>query len=163
MDVRFREVKVGDLKRLNEIVNDEEVAHFLSVIPPVSMKSTRTVYEGHKKSKNLWYCIIVEGVVAGAMNLTFKRRDSKMSHIALFGIDIAKEYWGGGLGTKAIRFMVRKAKELGVTRLELEVVAENARARRLYEKNRFVVEGVKRRGFRINGRYNDTVLMARLL
>jgi len=39
----------------------------------------------------------------------------------------------------------------------------NVRARRLYEKMGFVVEGVKRRGVRLDGSYEDLICMAYLI
>jgi putative acetyltransferase len=50
-----------------------------------------------------------------------------------------------------------------VTRLELAVYAENARAIHLYEKFGFTVEGRRRRAVRHRARWVDDVLMARLL
>jgi len=81
----------------------------------------------------------------------------------VFGINIAKEFWGKGVGDKTMEFVIKKSKKAGVKRLELEVVAENTRARRLYEKHGFMVEGVKKKSFRIGGRYHDTIMMAKLL
>jgi putative acetyltransferase len=163
MDVTLRRVRCTDLERLNEIVNDPEVAHYLALIPPVSMKSTYEFYDRIKKNRWGWYCIIADGKVVGAVGLMVKAEKNKQSHVAEVGIDIAKEYWGKGIGLKAFRHITREARERGIRRLELQVVRENRRARRLYEKAGFKREGVKKRAFKINGRYHDTVMMAKLI
>ena len=47
--------------------------------------------------------------------------------------------------------------------MELTVREDNKRARKLYEQMGFVVEGVKRRGVRLDGRYEDLICMACLV
>ncbi|MFI5781628.1 GNAT family N-acetyltransferase [Nocardia sp. NPDC051570] len=56
-----------------------------------------------------------------------------------------------------------EARRQGGTRLTLRVLSTNATARRLYEREGFVVEGVLRNEFRIAGRYVDDIVMARSL
>lgn len=42
-------------------------------------------------------------------------------------------------------------------------MADNRRARRLYEKKGFRKEGLKEKSFKIGRKYHDTIVMARLL
>ncbi|MFH1404261.1 MAG: GNAT family protein [Candidatus Altiarchaeota archaeon] len=163
MNIRFRRVRESDLRRLNEIVNDMEVSHYLGLLPPVTMKSTREFYTQCMSKKHLWYGIIVDGSIAGSVFLGPGPERSKISHSAEFGISIAREYWGRGVGDKAIMFMIRKARELGLKRIELGVVEGNRRARSLYMKHGFVKEGLKRKAFMIKGRYHNMIVMARLM
>jgi RimJ/RimL family protein N-acetyltransferase len=64
---------------------------------------------------------------------------------------------GRGYGRIAVEYVKHFAfEESGAHRLYLEVVAQNSRARRLYESCGFVLEGTWRDGFRdIDGRYSD--------
>jgi len=163
MKATFRKASVRDLPRLNEIVNDRETARFLNLIPPVTMKSTREFFEHCRKTRSMLYCIIADGKIAGSACLTPRRMDCKQAHVAEFGISIAKEFWGRHIGGKAIDFIVRKGRERGIKRIEFEVVADNLRAMRLYEKKGFRKEGLKKNSLKINGRYHDTVVMARIL
>ena len=48
-----------------------------------------------------------------------------------------------------------------LSRVELEVVAVNKKARRLYEKFGFVEEGLIKNGAKIGDGYEDIVLMAK--
>jgi len=57
---------------------------------------------------------------------------------------------------------IAAAWEVGMTRIELEVLASNPKAIRLYEKLGFVHEGVKRRARHLDGAWDDNVLMALL-
>jgi RimJ/RimL family protein N-acetyltransferase len=55
---------------------------------------------------------------------------------------------------------VEKAKVKGIERVELEVYASNIPAISLYEKSGFVREGVKRKARKLDGGYDDIVVMA---
>ncbi|MFD5652802.1 GNAT family N-acetyltransferase [Streptomyces sp. NPDC127039] len=68
---------------------------------------------------------------------------------------------GRGLGSEATRLIVGHAFErVGLHRVQLEVYADNPRARRVYEKAGFVVEGVRREAALRGGVWVDDVLMA---
>lgn len=69
----------------------------------------------------------------------------------------------GGLGTEATRLSVGHAfGELGLHRVELEVYAFNPRARRVYEKVGFVLEGTRREALRYADGWVDCHLMSML-
>ena len=55
------------------------------------------------------------------------------------------------------------AREKGLERVELEVFASNRPAIRLYESLGFVVEGIKRRGRKLDGAYDDVLEMTLFL
>lgn len=65
-----------------------------------------------------------------------------------------------GLGTEATRLTVDHAFAVGVHRVELEVYAFNPRARRVYEKAGFRLEGTKREALRFDDAWVDAYLMA---
>jgi RimJ/RimL family protein N-acetyltransferase len=67
---------------------------------------------------------------------------------------------GAGLGRRLMEAGIEAARRLGMERIELEVFASNTRAIALYERVGFVREGLKRRVRKIDGRYDDDVLMA---
>ncbi len=163
MKVAYRSVRKKDLKRVNEIANQEEVALYLNSILPVTMKSTKQFYELTRKKDKHWHVIIADGIIAGSIFLDQKRQRSKQAHVATLGISIASEYQSMGLGDKAMKYIIRLSKELGVKRLDLEVISENKRAQRLYRKHGFVKEGVKKKAYRQNRKYLDVHVMARIL
>ena len=68
---------------------------------------------------------------------------------------------GRGLGTEAARLILGHGFEvLSLHRIGLDVYAFNPRARRVYEKVGFVVEGVRRDAFAFDGVYVDEVWMS---
>lgn len=91
---------------------------------------------------------LVDGKVAGTAGIEAIGTKYKVRHRAELGIAILQEYWGLGLGKALMDACIRCAKEAGYTQLELDVVAENARAIALYQKEGFVEFGRNPAGFR---------------
>lgn len=70
---------------------------------------------------------------------------------------------GKGVGTFSVQRIVEHAFfDMGLSRIELEVLEENTRARHLYEKLGFEYEGSRRAAVFKNGKYVDLLIMAKL-
>jgi RimJ/RimL family protein N-acetyltransferase len=84
--------------------------------------------------------------------------------VAEFGISIGeKAEWNQGYGTDALHAISDFGfGELRLNRIELEVYASNARARRSYEKAGFVLEGTLRERHFAEGRHEDVLIMSLL-
>ena len=76
---------------------------------------------------------------------------------------VRKSYRRKGIGRELFHQLEVWARENQVTRLELTVMCTNSIAKHLYEKNGFMVEGVKRNSMCVNGKYIDELYMAKLL
>ena len=72
----------------------------------------------------------------------------KLRHRAEFGVSVAREYWGLGIGRALLNACIDCARQAGYTQLELDVVADNARAMALYTQAGFTEYGRNPRGFR---------------
>src|SRR5262245_33339540 len=83
-------------------------------------------------------------------------------HTGRLGMGLLAPYRGQGTGRRRAEAAIAAAKEAGMTRIELEVLASNTNAIRLYEKLGFVHEGVKRRARYLDSAWDDNVLMAML-
>ena len=74
---------------------------------------------------------------------------------------IGPEGCNRGLGTEATRLILGYAfEELGLHRVELEVFALNPRARHVYEKAGFVLEGTRRDALCFDGQWVASHIMA---
>ena len=82
-------------------------------------------------------------------------------HCASLVMGVLASAWGRGIGSALLVALVDWAHREAVTRLELTVVAANERARHLYEKHDFLIEGTKRGSLRVDGVLVDEYLMAR--
>ena len=81
-------------------------------------------------------------------------------HVGRLGMGLLPHYRGQGLGKRLTVETIRAARLAGIERVELEVFASNERAVALYRKLGFVTEGVKRRARKLDGQYDDNVVMA---
>lgn len=84
-------------------------------------------------------------------------------HVGNLGMGVRRAYRGRGIGRRLIETTLQAAREKGLERIELEVFASNAGAISLYEKVGFVREGLKRRARKLDGVYDDLVVMGLLL
>lgn len=101
------------------------------------------------------------GEVAGYVALGQPTRLESNRHVlSVHGLAVAPAFQGRGLGGALLRAAADAAREQGARRLTLRVLATNVGARALYEACGFVVEGVQRDEFLLDGRYVDDVLMA---
>lgn len=70
--------------------------------------------------------------------------------------------WGRGIASAAIELATNHAfGPLGLLKVTAGCYASNVGSRRAFEKAAFVVEGIRRRHFLLNGAPEDAVLMAR--
>ena len=92
------------------------------------------------------------------------RPSSQENREATLGITIGdKAVWDGGYGTDTMRTICRFGFEMmNLHRIQLEVYAGNERARHVYEKVGFRLEGCRREAFFKYGRYQDVLVMGLL-
>lgn len=103
---------------------------------------------------------VVDGIVAGTAGIGSLGTKYKVRRRAEFGIGIAKQFWGLGIGRALTESCIECARKAGYAQLELTVVSENRTALSLYESVGFKEYGRNPRGFcsRISG-WQELVLM----
>lgn len=79
------------------------------------------------------------------------------------GLAVADAARGHGLGRTLVRAAIEEATRQGARRITLRVLGHNTPARKLYEAEGFVVEGVLPGEFLLDGEYVDDVLMGQEL
>lgn len=85
----------------------------------------------------------------------------RIRHVGYVGVAIESE--GRGLGSTLLKSTETEARHRGLSRLELTVLSRNKRARRLYERAGYEIEGTRRGAMLRGGRLEDELYMARLL
>lgn len=161
--VRMRPIREDDLDALWEMLCDEE-----------SRRLTGTHPEFTREAADRWYRS--RGRDADRLDLAVAtlEDDRCVGEAVLNGLDVAnrscgfricllgRSVFGRGFGTEATRLMVGHAFARGVHRVELEVYDLNPRARHVYEKVGFTVEGVRREALLWDGVYHDAIVMGLL-
>ena len=84
-------------------------------------------------------------------------------HTLSLALGVQKKYWGKSVGKALLDGLERWAKAHGVLRMELAVVEENIRARKLYEKEGYEYEGTRRNSFLLDSTLKNELWMGKLL
>ena len=104
----------------------------------------------------------VDGAIVGTAGIDSVGAAEKTRHRASFGISVDRAWWGLGIGRALTEACIECAETAGYAQLELEVVAENARAIALYRSMGFAEYGRNPRGFRSRRTGWQEVLLMRL-
>lgn len=145
--LRLRVPEPADAEAIFErYASDPEVTRFLSWPTHRSLDDTRAFVAWSREEWNRWpagpylICDRRQGRVLGSTGLTFETID----HVAT-GYVLARDMWGRGYATEALRAMVDLASAMGVGRLHAVCHVDHAVSRRVLEKAGFVFEGIRPR------------------
>jgi len=140
---------------------DIDRATWTSAMSPVPVPDRATFF---RDDVDVYLVAEVDGVVSGYVFLYQNIPTASHAHVlAIGGLAVAPAVQGHGVGRRLVAGAVSAAAARGATKVTLRVLGPNAGARRLYERCGFVVEGVLRGEFLIDGELVDDVLMARRL
>lgn len=159
-DVLVRALEPGDMPALTEAWNQPEAYAGTLQLPYRSLHERMKRFEATPATLTRLVAEI-DGKVIGCLGL--ERFEGRRSHAGQFGVAIHDAYAGRGAGTALLDAAIDLADNwLQIKRLELSVYADNARAIALYERFGFEREGLKRAYAWRNGRFVDSISMARL-
>ncbi|GAA0905420.1 GNAT family N-acetyltransferase [Streptomyces thermoalcalitolerans] len=106
----------------------------------------------------------LDGRLVGFLRLGRASGLASNAHVWMIrGLAVAEEARGRGVARALLRAAVEEARRRGARRLTLRVLGHNTPARRLYESEGFVVEGVLPEEFHLDGAYVDDVFMGRFV
>lgn len=115
----------------------------------LTLEDEANFLDGMVKSENaIELFAIVDGEVVGCAGIAACGNKYKVSHRADFGISILKDYWGLGIGSRLTEACIECARVAGYEQIELQVVADNERAIKTYNKLGFVEFGRNPKGFK---------------
>ena len=116
--------------------------------------------KARSESKNdIEIAAFVDGRIVGTAGIDPIGDKEKIRHRADFGIAVEKAYWGCGIGKALTLACIECARQAGYLQIELEVVAENASAVRLYESVGFREYGRNPKGFCARSGWQALTLM----
>ena len=105
---------------------------------------------------------VVDGEIAGTAGISAVGSGFKRRRRAVFGVSVARAYWGRGIGRALTEACIACARKAGYAQLELEAVADNRAATALYEKVGFREYGRNPRGFFSRSAGWQTLVLMRL-
>lgn len=127
---------------------------------PMSVEAEQDYIErvnNMNNSKNVLITIDNEIIGIASINSVEKER---MKHNGTLGISLRKKYWGIGLGSEIMDYLINWAKSNKITKkINLLVREDNIRGVKLYEKFGFEKEGILKKDTCVNGIYYNTIAM----
>lgn len=107
---------------------------------------------------------LIDGKVAGNGSISPLGGARRMKHRCSLAIALKKEYWGLGIGSILMNYMIELAGKIGYEQVELGVIDGNDRANELYKKCGFVEMGRNVNAFKYDdGTYRDEILMYKII
>ncbi len=129
----------------------------------MTVEQEKEFIETNLKSDN--HCMIVGIVnnqiisVSGFYGTGLKRN----RHRVTLGTSVVKEYHGQGVGSYMMEALIKRARAMGKTKIDLDVRVDNYSAIRLYKRYGFKIEGTIRHGFFVDNHYVDLYQMGLIL
>ena len=112
---------------------------------------------------NVAQVVAVErGIVVGWADV-HRMDGAGFDHRGVLGMGVVSTHRGRGIGSRLLTEVTTLARDLGVTRLELEVFMSNQAAVSLYQHQGFRLEGQLTRARIIDGIVDDILVMSRWL
>ena len=134
---------------------------YLAMLQAPPLEEAAEFVRNNIRKGNPQFVALVGDRVVGWCDVFPEKRET-MAHGGVLGMGVVEGYRGRGIGAALIRATLERAKAVGLTRVELTVREDNLRAKALYEKAGFAVEGVKRKAALFEGKYFDLILMSLL-
>ncbi len=162
----LRQLRLQDADAVLHIRGDFEVTRY----------NIGSAYQSREQAQNL-----IEGITDGynqhlevRWGITLREDDSvigmvgynywvRHDHRASVGYDLAREFWGLGIMTEALRAVIAFGfDQMALNRIEADADMRNPASARVLEKVGFSREGVQREQFYEDGRFHDLGLFALL-
>jgi ribosomal protein S18 acetylase RimI-like enzyme len=143
-------------RTLDIVARERRYLAFLEA-PPI--ESTRAFVLGNIEQGWPQWVAVCAGQVVGWCDVTPKPRPIH-ANAGVLGMGLLPEFRRQGIGKQLILRTLGAAREFGFHRVELTVREDNANAIELYKKVGFELEGRQRDAIRVDGVYENLVLMA---
>ena len=143
-------------RALDFVARERRYLSFLEAPPLESMRAfvLNNISHGYPQ-----LVAVSAGQVVGWCDVVPKPRPI-YAHVGVLGMGLLPEFRGQGLGDRLIRQTLAAARVFGLNRVELSVRENNAGAIAPYNRVGFEVEGLQRNATRVDGAYENVVLMA---
>ncbi|MFD0772172.1 GNAT family N-acetyltransferase [Bacillus sp. CGMCC 1.60114] len=121
----------------------------------------KIIKEDTDSISNLFLVVEVNGRIVGFSRCEGNKL-KRTSHKVEFGVCVLQEYWGYGIGKNLLKESVNWADSHGIKKITLNVLETNKKAKSLYERYGFEVEGILKNDKMLSdGNYYNTILMGR--
>lgn len=159
MNVRLRKLESKDCDGMIEWMQDEEIRHSFRKNMGDRTRDDALAFITDARNvlldgRDMHYAVVNDSdEYMGTISL---KAINKKDRNAEYAIGLRKKFWGKGVAQKATRELMKIAfQELQLEKVYLNVLSDNDRAIRLYEKCGFVLEGEFRNHLYLDGQYQN--------
>jgi len=159
----IREAKIEDsleyINYLNQIALQTDFLTFGVGELLTSEDEQKSIIANSKLDNQLMVFAIVDEKIVGGLNFRSSNRP-RIRHTGEFGISVLKDFWGLGIGTHLISYLIEWAKaSIIIRKINLGVRCDNRRAIELYSRLGFVEQGLITKEFLIGNQFYDALYM----
>ncbi|HUQ25300.1 MAG TPA: GNAT family N-acetyltransferase [Burkholderiales bacterium] len=134
----------------------------LGMIAAPSMKDSRAYLRWLLDAKCAILVVVEDGRIVGWCDVAPREMEG-FRHTGGLGMGLIPEMRGRGLGARLLRKAIAQCRRGAIEKIELQVYASNRSARALYRRFGFRQEGRRVRARKLDGKYDDVILMGKLL
>jgi len=164
--IGIRKALCGDAQKIVDVMNDAEESGFMLFAPnerEVNPEKFATYIDSIHRNAKSGIFVAYEGEHIVGYLIVQNEKPQRIAHRAYLVIGIHSNWRGQGIGQALFTYVIAWAKQVGLHRLDLTVIAANEVAVHLYKKMGFEIEGVKRHSLFIDNDYVDEYYMSLLL
>jgi RimJ/RimL family protein N-acetyltransferase len=156
----IRPVQMSDLENLNQALNAICAERkYVASVDGFSLDKHRQFLDNILQ-KDLPQMVALVGTKLVGWCDIIPYSEEGFTHVGQLGIAILPNYRRQEIGYQLISACLDWARQIKLEKVELQVYADNAAAIALYQKFNFVQEGLKKKGRKLEGQYQDILLMA---
>ena len=164
--MEIRELQIEDSKNFLELTKITDAETTFLYFEEKERKTTleeqvKNIQSGIEQGYILLVCEIDNELVGYVVGFTFEVNRRK--HCMSIAIAMLQDYSSKGMGTELMKELIKRGKEKGITRFELDVSVKNKIAINLYKKMGFVIEGERKNSYLIDGEFDDDYIMAKII
>ncbi|MDP9008975.1 MAG: GNAT family N-acetyltransferase [Pseudomonadota bacterium] len=159
-EVQIRPSRESDTASFRDAVNAVAAEKwYIATVDGFSIEQTRAFVQHIVAGSLPQVMAVVEKDVVGFCDI-LPNAAKGFTHVGRLGMGVRLEWRRQGTGRRLLDSCLSLARKAGIEKVELEVFSDNVAAVRLYDSFGFREEGLKERGRKLEGRYQDVKLMA---
>jgi len=149
---------------MKQLATESDFLTFGSGELNITVEDEAKLIQSKEEAENqLMLCAFFEEELVGGLTFTSASRP-RVRHTGEFGVTVLREYWGLGIATELLKYLIEWAKEGQIIRkINLRVRSDHHSGISLYEKFGFTREGLETRGLCIEGKFYDFVNMGLMI
>src|SRR5690554_574334 len=146
------------IEYIKKVANESDCLTFNTEEFNKTIEEEKELIKNTNQKENCIFLIAeVKEKIVGMLNFNASDR-SRIRHMGEFGISVLKEFWGQGIGSLLLKYLLEWSKETKIIRkINLKVREDNQRAIELYINFGFEKEGIISRYFCINNKFYDAI------